>query len=94
MCLNLGKEIALTVGRGEEVYIPASQSHSVAELCVSPIQVLLLLFLLFLWALSIPYLANIGKDPVAGQDWRQKEKRMTEDKMVGWHHRFDGHEFE
>ena len=24
----------------------------------------------------------IGKDPDAGKDWRQKEKVMTEDKMV------------
>ena len=23
---------------------------------------------------------------------RQKEKRTTEDEMVGWHHRFNGHE--
>ena len=36
----------------------------------------------------------IGKDPDAGKDWRQKEKGMTEDKMVGWHHQLDGHEFE
>ena len=36
----------------------------------------------------------IGKDPDAGQDWRQEEKGMTEDEMVGWHHRFDGHGFE
>ena len=28
----------------------------------------------------------IGKDPDAGKDWRQKEKGMTEDEMVGWHH--------
>ena len=35
----------------------------------------------------------IGKDPDAGRDWGQ-EKGMTEDKMVGWHHRLDGHEFE
>lgn len=70
MCLNLGKEIALTVGRGEEVYIPASQSHSVAELCVSPIQVLLLLFLLFLWALSIPYLAKFtGLFLLNAEEW-------------------------
>ena len=27
-------------------------------------------------------------------DWRQKEKGMTEDEMVGWHHRLDEHEFE
>ena len=36
----------------------------------------------------------IGKDPDPGKDWRQEEKGMTEDKMVGWHHRVDGHEFE
>ena len=36
----------------------------------------------------------IGKDPDAGQDWRQEEKGMIEDKMVGWHHWLDGHEFE
>ena len=33
-----------------------------------------------------------GKDPDAGQDWRW-EKGMTEDEMVGWHHRLDGYEF-
>ena len=27
-----------------------------------------------------------GKDPDAGEDWRQKEKGMTEDEMAGWHH--------
>ena len=36
----------------------------------------------------------IGKDPDAGKDWRQEEKGMTGEKMVGWHHRLDGHEFE
>ena len=36
----------------------------------------------------------IGKDPDAGKDWRQEEKGTTEDEMVGWHHRFNGHEFE
>ena len=33
-----------------------------------------------------------GKDPDAGKDSRQKEKRATEDEMVGWYHRFSGHE--
>ena len=28
-----------------------------------------------------------GKDPDARKDWRQEEKRATEDEMVGWHHR-------
>ena len=34
----------------------------------------------------------IRKDPDAGKDWRQKG--MTEDEMVGWHHWLNGHEFE
>ena len=35
----------------------------------------------------------IGKDPDAGKDWGQ-EKRTTEDEIVGWHHRLNGHELE
>ena len=33
-----------------------------------------------------------GKDSDAGKDGGQ-EKRVTADKMVGWHHRLNGHEF-
>ena len=36
----------------------------------------------------------IRKDPDAGKDWGQEEKRMKEDEMVGWHHWLDGYEFE
>ena len=35
----------------------------------------------------------IWKDPHAGKDWGQEEKRTTEDEMVGWHHQFNGHGF-
>ena len=35
----------------------------------------------------------IWKDPDAGKDWGQVEKRTTEDDMVGWHHRLNGHGF-
>ena len=35
-----------------------------------------------------------GKDPDAEKDWRQKKKGKTEDEMVGWLHRLDGHKFE
>ena len=35
----------------------------------------------------------IGKDPDAAKDWGQ-EKETTENEMVGWHHRLNGHEFE
>jgi len=36
----------------------------------------------------------IGKDLGARKDWRQKEKGLTEDEMVEWHHWLNGHEFE
>ena len=36
----------------------------------------------------------IWKDPDAGKDWRQEEKEITEDEILGWHHWLDGHEFE
>ena len=48
------------------------------------------------WSWSSPDVKNwlTGKDPDAGKDWRQEEKGMTEDEMVGWHHWLDGHESE
>ena len=36
----------------------------------------------------------IEKDPDAGKNWGHREKGMTEDEMVRWHHRLNGHEFE
>ena len=36
----------------------------------------------------------IGEDPDAGKDWGKEEKGATEDEMVGWHHRVNGHELE
>ena len=35
----------------------------------------------------------IWEDPDVGKDWGQEEKGTTEDEMVGWHHRLDGHGF-
>ena len=35
-----------------------------------------------------------GKDPDAGKDWGQEEKRVTENERVGWHYRLKGREFE
>ena len=37
---------------------------------------------------------SLEKHLDAGKDWRQEEKGTTEDEMVGWHHRLNGHEFE
>ena len=36
----------------------------------------------------------IGKDPDAGKDWRQREKRVAEAEVVVWHDWLNGHEFE
>ena len=36
----------------------------------------------------------IGRDPNSGKVWRRKEKGMTEDEMIGWHHQLNRHEFE
>ena len=45
--------------------------------------------------LKLQYFGHlIGKDSDAGRDWGQEEKGTREDEMAGWHHQFDGHEFE
>ena len=37
---------------------------------------------------------SLEKNPDSEKDWRREEKGRTEDEIVGWHHRLDGHEFE
>ena len=37
---------------------------------------------------------SIQKTLLLGKDWRQEEKGILEDEIVGWHHRLDGHAFE
>ena len=46
--------------------------------------------------LWLPHVNNwlTGKDADAGKYWKQEEKGMTEDEMVGWHDWLNGHEFE
>ena len=46
-----------------------------------------------LWPVDAKYWL-IGEDADAGKDWRQEEKGMTEDEMIGWCHWLNGHEFE
>ena len=74
------KEIKLVNPKGNQSWIFIGRTDAEAE---TPI----------LWP---PDVKNwlIGKDPDAGKDWRQEEKGMTEDEMVGWHHGLNGHEFE
>ena len=74
------KEVQLVHPKGNQSWIFIGRTDAEAE---TPI----------LWP---PDVKNwlIWKDPDARQDWRQEEKGMTEDEMVGWHHWCDGHEFE
>ena len=48
---------------------------------------------LILWPSDAKSQLN-GKEPDAGKDWEQEEKRAKDDEIVGWHHRLNGHEFE
>ena len=34
----------------------------------------------------------LRKDSDTEKDWRQEDKGTAEDEMIGWHHRFSGHE--
>ena len=74
------EEIQLVHSKGDQSWIFTGRTDAEAE---API----------LWP---PNAKNwlTGKDSDAGKDWRQEEKGMTEDEMVGWHHWLDGHEFE
>ena len=79
-------------------YIPTSK---VMMIPVFPYahQYLLFLFCFFLSIASNRYEVCLGgfalhfPNNYWGKDWRQEEKGMAEDEMVGWHHRLDGHEF-
>ena len=53
----------------------------------------LLLLTLFLFSPDVKS-QLIGKHPDAGKDWGQEEKGVTEEEVVGWLHRLNGHEFE
>ena len=74
------KEIQPVHPKGDQSWVFIGRTDAEAE---TPI----------LWPLDVKNLP-IGKDPDAGIDWKQAEKGMTEDEMVGWHHLLNGHEFE
>ena len=73
------KEIQPVPPKGDQSWVFIGRTHAKAE---TPI----------LWPPDAKSWL-IGKDPETGKDWRQEEKGATEDEMVGWHHRFNGHRF-
>ena len=74
------KEIQPVHPKGDQSWVFIGRTDAEAE---TPI----------LWPLDAKNLFT-GKDPDAGRDWGQEEKRTTEDEMAGWHHQLNGHEFE
>ena len=74
------KEIKPVIPKGSQSWIFIGRTDAEAE---SPI----------FWPLDVKSWLT-GKDPDAGKDWRQEEKGTTEDEMVRWHHRLNGHESE
>ena len=74
------KEVKLLNPKGNQSWIFIRRTDAEAE---TPI----------LWPPDVKNLTH-RKDPDDGKEWRQEEKGMTEDDMVGWHHWLDGHEFE
>ena len=73
------KEIQLVYPKGDQSWVFIGRTDAKTE---TPI----------LWS---PDVKNwlLAKDPDAGEDWGQEEKGTTEDEMVRWHHRLNGHEF-
>ena len=69
------KEIQPVHPKGNQLGIFIGRTDAVAETSI-------------LWPLDVKSWL-IWKDPDAGKDWKWKEKGMTEDEMVGGHHRLN-----
>ena len=74
------KEIKPVNPKGNQPWIFNGRTNSEAEASI-------------LWP-SDGKIRLIGKDCDTGKHWRQEEKGMRDDKMIGWHHWLNGHEFE
>ena len=74
------KEIKLVNPKGDQSWIFIGRTDAEAD---TPI----------LWLPDVKS-QFIRKDSDTGKDWRQEEKGITVDEMVGWHHWLNGHEFE
>ena len=74
------KEIQPVTPQGNQSWIFTGRTDAKAE---APV----------LWPLYVKS-RFIGYDSDVGKDWRREEKGTTEDKMIGWHHWFNGHGFE
>ena len=71
------KEIQPVHPKGDQSWVFIGRTDAEAE---TPI----------LWPPQAKSLLTV-KDPDAWRNWGQEEKRTTEDEMVRWHHRLNGH---
>ena len=73
------KEIQPVHPKGDQLWVFIGRTEVEAETAI-------------LWPPDVKSLL-IEKDSNAGRDWGQEEKGTTEDKMAGWQHRLDVHEY-
>ena len=71
------KEIQPVCSKGDQSWVFFGRNDAEAETAI-------------LWSPDVKS-QLIGIDLDAGKDWGQEEKGTTEDEMVGWCHRLDGH---
>ena len=74
------KEIQPVHSKGDQSWVFLGRTDAEAEIAI-------------LWPPDVKNWLT-GKDPDAGKGWRQEEKGMTEDEVVGWHQQLDGHVLE
>ena len=88
-CLLLGRKVMTNLGsilKNRDITLP-TKAH-LAKAKVFPV----VMYGCESWTIE-EELTHL-KRPDAGKDRRWEEKGMTEDEMVGWHHRLNGHDFE
>ena len=73
------KEVKPVIPKGNQPWIFIGRTDAKAE---API----------FWPLDAKN-RHFRKDPDTGKDWGHEKKRVTENEMVGWHHRLNGHEW-
>ena len=78
-----GKEIKLVNPKGNQPWIVIGRTDAEAEALIP-------------WPILSSDVKSwlIGKDPDAGKDWKQKERKAAANEMVGWYYQCNGHEFE
>ena len=81
----------LNCGVGEDLILPWTAGRSNQSILkeISPgcsLEGLMLKLKLLYFGHLVQRVDSLEKTLIAGRDWGQEEKGMTEDEMAGWHH--------